>query len=138
MSTFGVTCAKSRDDARSRGGVRGGGSGGRAHAGCGDRNGERLPLPAERRVVAVCGAVGGAQRLGQRAAPSFVRRAGRLALGPPGAEKTTACIGQLNRTDDEFWIADQPSCYQHTGLWGSDHATSGPESEGKSWNTTRL
>jgi hypothetical protein len=58
-------------------------------------------------------------------------------LGPAGTEKTSACWRQLNRTDDEFWIADQPNGYQHTGLWGSEHSR-GPENEGKSWNTSVL
>jgi hypothetical protein len=30
----------------------------------------------------------------------------------PGAVRSEACWGQLNRTDDEFWIADQPNGYQ--------------------------
>ena len=59
-------------------------------------------------------------------------------IGPRGTEKSEACFAQLNRTDDEFWIADQPAGYQHTGLWGSEHALRGPENEGASWNTSQL
>lgn len=51
---------------------------------------------------------------------------------------TQACAVQLNRTDDEFWIADQPNGYQHTGLWGSEHGPRGVENEGASWNTSEL
>ena len=60
-------------------------------------------------------------------------------LGPTGEEiKSDACWGQLNQTDDEFWLADQPNGYQHTGLWGSEHGAPGPENEGRSWNTSVL
>jgi hypothetical protein len=59
-------------------------------------------------------------------------------IGAGGAEKSEACWSQLNQTDDEFWIADQPNGYQHTGLWGSEHGTPGAEGEGASWNTSEL
>lgn len=29
-----------------------------------------------------------------------------------------ACTTALNKTDDEFWLADKPNGYQHTGLYG--------------------
>ena len=29
-------------------------------------------------------------------------------IGPKGSEKNDVCVAQLNQTDDEFWIADQP------------------------------
>ena len=29
------------------------------------------------------------------------------------------CTAALSRVDDEFWISDQPSGYQHTGLYGT-------------------
>ena len=33
-----------------------------------------------------------------------------------GSIKSAACSSALDSTDDEFWLADQPNGYQHTGL----------------------